>query len=214
LVGLALIENHNTLRSKQEELALKLIIKCYGTENEKADALKLRDTAQAELDNLDTAIEKNIAYFKKDLTNTETYVQIKKSVTALEKQLKKDKSNPEKLRQVTAAKTEFKGITRQYNKTIKNIDILEAKVNSIDKLLMEIGGQITDAESQKLILKKHFDLINDQLQRYLSKEIRILVAAYQNLWDKYAVSAQSLEEKREETMANLNQFLTALNYLG
>ena len=199
--------------TKQEELTLKLIIKRYGTEDEKADALKLRDTAQAELDNLETAIEKSIVYFKKNLTNTDTYEHIKKSVNALEKQLKKDKSNPEKLRQVTAAKTEFKGITRQYNKTLKNIEILEAKVNSIDKLLNIIGGQITDAESQKLILKKHFDLINDQLQRYLSREIRILVAAYQNLWDKYAVSAQSLEEKREKTMSDLNQFLTALNYL-
>jgi len=205
-------ENKAKLKEKQEELALKLVIKRYGTEDEKAEALKLRDSAQGELDNLEAAIEKLIVYFLPDLEKTETYEQIKKSVNGLEKKLKKDKNNPEKLRLVTAAKGEFKAITKQYNKAKKNIAILEAKVNSIDGLLTEIGGQISDTESKKLILKKHYDLINDQLQRYLSKEIRILVAAYQNLWDKYAVSAQSLEEKREETMTDLNQFLTALNY--
>lgn len=201
------------LKKQQEELALKLVIRRYGTEDEKATALKLRDTAQRELDALDAAVEKLIVYFLPDLEKVDTYEQIKKSVTNLEKQLKKDKNNPEKLRLVTAAKTEFKSITKQYNAATKNIGILEAKVNSIDELLKDIGGQITEAQSQKLILKKHYDLINDQLQRYLSKEIRILVAAYQNLWDKYAVSSQQLEKKREETMADLHHFLTALKYL-
>lgn len=201
-----------TLKEKQEELALKLVIKRYGTEDEKAEALKLRDSAQRELETLDAAVEKLIVYFLPDLDKADNYEQIKKSTTDLEKQLKKDKTNPEKLRLVAAAKTEFKSITKQYNTATKNITILEAKVNSIDALLKEIGGQISDAEAQKLILKKHFDLINDQLQRYLSKEIRILVAAYQNLWDKYAVSSKRLEDKREETMADLTHFLTALNY--
>lgn len=201
------------LKIQQEELALKLLIKRYGTEDEKATALKLRDTAQRELDTLDAAVEKLIVYFLPDLEKVDTYEQIKKSVTNLEKQLKKEKNNPEKLRLVTAAKTEFKSITKQYNAATKNIGILEAKVNSIDALLNDIGGQITESQSQKLILKKHYDLINDQLQRYLSKEIRILIGAYQNLWDKYAVSSTQLEEKREETMADLHHFLTALKYL-
>lgn len=200
-----------TLKEKEEELALKLVIKRYGTEDEKSEALKLRGIAQRELAILDASIEKLIVYFLPDLDKADTYEQIKNSVTNLEKQLKKDKTNPEKLRLVTAAKTEFKGITKPYNVALKNITILETKVNSIDVLLKAIGGQISDAEAQKLILKKHFDLINDQLQRYLNKEIRILVAAYQNLWDKYAVSSKYLEEKRAETMADLTHFLTVLN---
>lgn len=206
-------ETKASLNTKEEELKLKLVIKRYGTENEKVEALKLRNTAQGVIDQMDADIEKLISFFKKDLQKVDNYEDIKKSVNALQKQLKKDKTDPEKLKEVIKAKTDFKGITKQYNKALKNIGILEDKIMGVDKLLENSGGQITDAEAQKLILKKHFDLINDQLQRYLNKEIRTLVTAYQNLWNKYAVSAQSLEQKREHTMADLNQFLTALNYL-
>jgi len=202
------------LKEKNHELDLKLVIKRYGTEDEKSEAIKLISTAQQELDKLDADIEKAIAYFLPDLEKTDNYDQIKKSTTALEKHLKKEKTNPEKLRLVTQAKTEFKAITKQYNTATKNIEILENKVNSIDALLTTIGGEITVQECKNLILKKHFDLINDQLLRYLNKEKRNLINAYQNLWDKYAVSAQSIENKRHNTLTELNQFLTALNYVN
>ncbi len=96
---------------------------------------------------------------------------------------------------------------------IKDSGILEAKLDSLDALLEEIGGMITTEESQKLILKKHFDIINDQLQRYLNAEKRGLVSAFENLFDKYYNSAQAIEQKRESTLAELNDFLTQLNYL-
>lgn len=121
-------ENKAKLKEKQEELALKLVIKRYGTEDEKAEALKLRDSAQGELDNLEAAIEKLIVYFLPDLEKTETYEQIKKSVNGLEKKLKKDKNNPEKLRLVTAAKGEFKAITKQYNKAKKILPYSKQKL--------------------------------------------------------------------------------------
>ena len=80
--------------------------------------------------------------------------------------------------------------------------------------MTEIGGMITPEEAQKLILKKHFDLINDQLQRYLNAEKRALVAAYENLFDKYFTSAHRLEAQRNETMSELNDFLKEVNYLS
>jgi hypothetical protein len=36
----------------------------------------------------------------------------------------------------------------------------------------------------------------------------------ENLWDKYAVSSQELEVEREETLAELNEFLSKLGYLA
>ncbi|MCK4661716.1 MAG: N-6 DNA methylase [Bacteroidales bacterium] len=202
-----------TLKKKQAELALKLIIKRYGTEDEKADSNKLLKITNAELEKLDKDIEKLIAYFKKDLSNTTDYEQIKKETTTLEKQLKKDKSNPEKLQVISDAKRQFKEITKPYNAGLKNKGIIRAKLNSLNNLLKEIGGMITINEAQKLILKKHFDIINNQLQRYLNTEKRALIVAYENLWDKYAVSAQSVEKERTKTMTELNDFLTALKYL-
>jgi len=209
----AIKELKATLKEKQAELTLKLIIKRYGTEDEKADSNKLLRTTNAELEKLDKEIEELISFFKADLKETADYDKIKKSATALEKQLKKDKSNPEKLQAVLEAKKQFKEITKPYNAALKNKTIIQAKLDSLDNILKEIGGMITTEEAQKLILKKHFDIINNQLQRYLNTEKRALISAYENLWDKYAVSAQSIEKRRAETMAELNDFLTALKYL-
>lgn len=209
----AIKELKATLKEKQIQLALKLIIKRYGTEDEKEDSNKLLKTTNAEIEKLDKDIEKLISFFKADLKDTADYEKIKKSLTTLEKQLKKDKSNPEKLQSILEAKKQFKEITKPYNAALKNKTIIQAKLDSLDNILKEIGGVISTEEAQKLILKKHFDIINNQLQRYLNTEKRSLISAYENLWNKYAVSAESIEEKRTETMAELNDFLTALKYL-
>ena len=148
------------------------------------------------------------------MKETTDYANIKKSVTALEKELKKANNDAAKLNLVLEAQKQFKEITKAYNARVKDSGILQTKLDSIDALLEEIGGMITTEESQKLMLKKHFDIINDQLQRYLNAEKRVLIAAYENLFDKYYTSAQAIEQKREGTMKELNDFLTQLNYLS
>ena len=40
-----------------------------------------------------------------------------------------------------------------------------------------------------------------------------LIAVVENLWDKYAVSSRELEAEREETLAELNEFLSKLGYV-
>ena len=41
-----------------------------------------------------------------------------------------------------------------------------------------------------------------------------LIAVVENLWDKYAVSSRELEAEREETLAELNEFLSKLGYFA
>jgi len=201
-------------KEKQAELELKIELKRYGSEDVKAESNNLLDAAQKEIANMDAAIENLVKGFKADLKETTGYDKIKKSVTALEKELKKENKNAAKLNRVLNAQKQFKEMNKPYNARVKDCGILQTKLDSIDALLSAIGGMITTEESQKLILKKHFDIINDQLQRYLNAEKRALVAAYENLFDKYYTSAQAIEEKWETTMAELNDFLTQLNYLN
>ena len=148
------------------------------------------------------------------MKETTDYANIKKSVTALEKELKKANNDAAKLNLVLEAQKQFKEITKAYNARVKDSGILQTKLDSIDALLEEIGGMITTEESQKLMLKKHFDIINDQLQRYLNAEKRVLIAAYENLFDKYYTSAHAIEQKREGTMNEQNDILPHLNYLS
>jgi type I restriction enzyme M protein len=204
-----------TIKKQTEDLKLKLVIKRFGIENEKAESQGLMATADNELKQLDEQIEQLIVAFKEQLPNTANYDQIKKSVNRLEKELKKDKAaNADTLASITQAKKQFKEITKRYNALIKDKTVLQDKLDSLDKLLKNIGGVITLNEAKTLILKKHFDLINTQLQRYLNTEKRVLVSAFENLSDKYAVSVQSIEAERHQTMSELNAFLTELKYLG
>lgn len=201
-------------KEKQTELELKIELKRYGSEEVKAESNALLLATKKEIDKMDADIEILITAFKIDLKDHSDYAKIKTSTKALEKELKAAKSDEAKLNLVLEAQKQFKEITKAYNARIKDTGILEAKLDSLDALLKEIGGMITTEESQKLILKKHFDIINDQLQRYLNAEKRALVNAFENLFDKYFTSSQAIEQKRESTMAELNNFLIQLKYLN
>ena len=91
---------------------------------------------------------------------------------------------------------------------------LELRLSRIDSVMASIGGQMSEEEAKRLILKKLYDLANNELLRYLNAEKRMLVGIVENLWDKYAVSSRVLETEREMTLAALNGFLTGLRYLG
>ncbi len=96
----------------------------------------------------------------------------------------------------------------------KDKDALNLRLARIDGVLAAIGGQLTDTEAKTLILQKLYDWVKEQLTRYLNAEKRVLIARVENLWDKYAVSSQELEAEREQTLAELNEFLVKLGYVN
>ncbi len=206
----------NSLKEKKALLELKLILKRYGADDEKTECKTLLNRTNNELVKLNTEIEALIVDFKTNLKDSSTFAKIKTSTTALEKALKKDKEESAilKLAKLLEAKKKFKDITKPYNSRLKDQTILQTKLDSLDTLLKEIGGIITKEEAQKLILKKHFDIINNQLQRYLNAEKRALIAAHENLFNKYFISVDDLEKYRTNTLNELNDFLTKLNYLS
>jgi len=112
---------------------------------------------------------------------------------------------------LNASKKEEKAKINALNKDKK---ALEIKLSYPEGLLTEIGGQLRDEEAKKLILKKLYDWVSEQLNRYLNGEKRGLVAKVENLWDKYAVSSQEMEAQREQTLGELNEFLSKLRYLA
>ena len=81
-------------------------------------------------------------------------------------------------------------------------------------VLQAIGGQISDAAARRLILKKIYDIARAELDRYLNAEKRVLVRAVENLWEKYAIAADALEEQRATTLTTMGGFLTGLGYLS
>ena len=71
---------------------------------------------------------------------------------------------------------------------------LEERIAKIDAVLKTINGQLTDDEAKYLILKKLYDIASTELERYLNAEMRHLVSGVENLWNKYALSSQKMEQ--------------------
>ncbi|MDR4521377.1 MAG: hypothetical protein R3E36_12430 [Nitrosomonas sp.] len=119
--------------------------------------------------------------------------------------------------QATAAMAGLKPDVKEEKKKLtalqKDKAALEQRLARIDALLAAIGGQLSEADAKRLILKKLHDLANKELLRYLNAEKRALLAIVENLWDKYAVSSQTLEAERQNTLGELHGFLGALGYL-
>ena len=96
----------------------------------------------------------------------------------------------------------------------KDTEALNARLAQVDAVLQAIGGQISDADARRLILKKIYDIARAELDRYLNAEKRVLVRAVENLWEKYAIAADALEEQRATTLTTMGGFLTGLGYLS
>ena len=126
--------------------------------------------------------------------------------------------NLELIRQVEAQLAELdpKNKTEKKKITALNKDkaALNARLAKTDAILTAIDGQLTEAGARRLILKKLYDLVSNELNRYLNTEKRRLIAVMENLWDKYAISSRELESQRAETLRKLGGFLEALGYYG
>ena len=96
----------------------------------------------------------------------------------------------------------------------KDKEALAARLSRADAVLEAIDGQISEADARRLILKKISDIARAELDRYLNAEKRMLVRAVENLWEKYAISADKLESDRATTLATMRGFLTKLGYLA
>ena len=94
----------------------------------------------------------------------------------------------------------------------KDKDVLKARLTRINTEFEAIGGQINETDSRRLVLKKIYDIARDELNRYLNAEKRMLVRVVENLWEKYAVSVDSMDDDRAATLETLDAFLFGLGY--
>ena len=168
-------------------------------------------------ENIITAIEKRIKESKAALKAKTDELELKLQL----KRLGGDEFKAESkalIQQVNAQLAHLNSGNKDDKKKVaalnKDKAALEARLARTDAIITAIGGQLTEEEARSLILKKLYDLANNELNRYLNAEKRRLVQVVENLWDKYAVSSRELETERIETLKTLDGFLKGLGYLG
>ena len=110
-------------------------------------------------------------------------------------------------------KRELTAWNKQKKQHQTNLALLGVKLTNADIILDSLGGMMTEDECRELILEKHHRLIRTELERYLNAEKRQIIALFDNLWDKYALSHKAILSDRDITFDTLNQFLTELKYV-
>lgn len=204
---------------------------------EKLTATSIKKTLQDLIDDLANAGSasaiKELENYKKlnaDITAIETHIKtqkvdlrLKQNELTLKLKLKRiggDDAKAETQALINQNATAIAGLNpdikvdqKKINALAKDKAALELRLTKIDSLLIVIGGQLSEDDAKRLILKKLHDIANTELLRYLNAEKRSLIAAVDNLWDKYAVSNQALEQQREQTLTAFSQFMTQLKYL-
>src|SRR5690606_35243279 len=103
--------------------------------------------------------------------------------------------------------------TRKRNALNRDKTTLQNKINSLQSLFDSIGGLITREEAKELILLKHNDLISEQLLRYMNAEKRIVINFFENLFEKYSLGVNNIEDLRQGSLSTLNHYLNSLSYL-
>jgi len=181
------------------------------------------ESAQKELQNYQ-AQEKAITAIEKRIKDSKAAQKTKTDELELKLQLKRlggdefKAESKELIQQVDTLLTNLDSANKDDKKKIaalnKDKAVLEERIAKTDGILAVLGGQLTEEEARRLILKKLYDLANTELNRYLNAEKLGLIQVVEKLWDKYAVSSRELESERVVTLNTLDGFLQGLGYLG
>ncbi|MCG3145726.1 MAG: hypothetical protein HONDAALG_03399 [Gammaproteobacteria bacterium] len=79
-------------------------------------------------------------------------------------------------------------------------------------LIHEKRESLSESEARALILKKLFEVVGNELERYLKLELRAVVSIFENLHEKYFVPLNEIKSQRDRAVSALDRFLQELNY--
>lgn len=96
-------------------------------------------------------------------------------------------------------------------KTLK-AELKGIKDNS-DALVDAAKGQISSDAARLLIMERFNQSLCTTLKGYVDQHRRVIIAAIENLWDKYKVTAKEIELERDVEAEKLNRFLLELGYV-
>jgi type I restriction enzyme M protein len=104
----------------------------------------------------------------------------------------------------------------RHTKLESELKKLKANIREVEKqkddLVEAARAKITPDEARQLILERLQRLLSEQYDGYLRQRQRELIAAVENLHNKYAVTVKQILAERDAQADQLNQFLAELGY--
>lgn len=90
--------------------------------------------------------------------------------------------------------------------------LIRATEKSRDELVEKAREKISRDEARQVIVERLGKVLFDSYRHYLRADQRACIAAIENLWSKYAVTAKQIEAERDEAAQTLQAFLVELGY--
>lgn len=90
--------------------------------------------------------------------------------------------------------------------------LIKSTEKSRDELVEQARLKISRDEARQVIVERLGNVLFDSYRQYLRADQRACVAAIENLWSKYAVTARQIEAERDEAARALRAFLVELGY--
>ena len=84
--------------------------------------------------------------------------------------------------------------------------------NKRDELVESARAKISTDEARQVIIERLGKVLMNTYQAYLRAYQRACIRAIDNLWDKYAVTAKTIEAERDAAAKQLKEFLVELRY--
>jgi type I restriction enzyme M protein len=111
----------------------------------------------------------------------------------------------------------LEGLLSQHKKLEDEAKALKAQIKgtekSRDELVAQARRRISPAEARQVILRRLEAVLMESYRQYLRADQRACVAALENLWGKYSVTADQLEVARERAASELAEYLAELGYV-
>jgi type I restriction enzyme M protein len=112
--------------------------------------------------------------------------------------------------------TEIEAQLHRHKSLEDEAKLLKAKIKGIetqrDALVQSAREKISNDQARVIILQRLQTLLMTSYQAYLKAYQRLCIAAIENLWNKYAVTAKTIEVERDQATMQLRAFLTELGY--
>jgi type I restriction enzyme M protein len=84
--------------------------------------------------------------------------------------------------------------------------------NKKDELVEQARLKISRDDARVVIVERLGEVLFDSYRQYLRADQRACIAAVENLWSKYAVTAEQIEAERNDAAEALQKFLLELGY--
>ena len=81
-----------------------------------------------------------------------------------------------------------------------------------DQLVEQARLNISNQQARQVIVERLGQQLFDSYRQYLRADQRACIAAIENLWSKYAITAKQIEAERDQAAAELQGFLRELGY--